>query len=608
MVAMSGHDAMTQGAGQHSRAACVGPAHDDPWRAALQQVHEAMRACSAFALRFLFPHWCALPFSRMHRESLARYDEMSRESWPERRGRRLVLVAPRGHAKSTLHSTLLPLLDLAFQRERFVMIVSATFAQAAARLRAIRRELESNGLLRELFPHLGRLEECNRSTLVAGGLRVSAFGAGSELRGLAHGVARPTKIVLDDVEDSARVLSARHREALADWYREVVEPLGDGATHIEVVGTMLHRQSLLAELGQAPHFEARHYRAVERWSAAEDLWVEWRRLLTRAEDPDRVARARAFFRAHRERMLAGTRVLWPERESYDALMEQFVALGRTAFFKEKQNEPPSAEGGCFHPQRWRYFCLGADGRLVEERESREGGEVAEGQGLAAGAPEGAAAQRHVADLFIVGFLDPSLGKGDWAAIATVGRSPDGVLYVLDVWLDRVAPAAQVEAAFRLHRRWRYRDFGYEAVGFQAMIAGAIEEQRRCQAGDPFADRFQGRPVVARGSKQSRIAALEPLIDAGWIRFARGLPAELFAQASAFPSGRYDDALDALAGAVELARRAAPCEAIVEVPRHRRVPSVATAAGYASSLRRRTVRVASQTSAEAPRATHNGQVR
>ncbi|MGB9690819.1 MAG: phage terminase large subunit [Candidatus Sumerlaeaceae bacterium] len=535
----------------------------------------------------------------MHRESLARYDALTAgQAWPSRKGKRLVLVAPRGHAKSAIHSTLLPLLDLCFGRERFIVLISATMTQAIGRLRAIRHELLTNELLRTLFPHAARSSECSARTLVAGATRISAFGAGCELRGIGHCATRPTKIILDDVEESDRVHCAAYRDALAAWYREVIEPLGEPATHIEVVGTLLHCQGLLAQLARMPHFDVRVYRAVEQWATETTLWQQWREIVTDPEHGDRLARGRKFFHAHEETMLAGTRVLWPEKESYLELVEQLVAMGRPAFYKEKQNLPPPGEGTFFVPEEWHHFTLGLDGMIRQDPPARTASlgisssthratvRNKEKSALAAQQPSktfdweqvksgafseelqaahhraqnfgniGAAppARFSLSDLIIVGFLDPSLGKGDWAAIATVGKSPaTAVLYVLDLWLGRVPPAAQLQRIRELHRRWHYHTFGYEAVGFQRILEEAFVAQNAhtCEV-----DHSQPKllAVSAVAPKATRIASLEPLVSAGWIRFARGLPEELYEEARTFPHGKHDDALDALAGAVALARQ------------------------------------------------------
>ena len=264
---------------------------------------------------------------------------------PGREGRRLALAAPRGSAKSTIHSLALPLLDILLQRERYILIISATTAQATARLRGIRSELSRNAVLRLCFPDETAARELwSRRAVCVNGVQVEGHGAGVELRGLAHGEYRPTKIILDDAEASARALSPRGRRMVEEWYNEVVEHLGDAYTHIEVVGTVLHADSLLSRLLKRADFEARLHRSIAAWSPARDEWEEWRAILLNPENPDRIASARQFHLARAARMDAGTRVLWRAREGYEALMEQLALQGQAAFFKEKQNAPFAGRG------------------------------------------------------------------------------------------------------------------------------------------------------------------------------------------------------------------------------------------------------------------------
>jgi len=61
-------------------------------------------------------------------------------------------------------------------------------------------------------------------------------------------------------------------------------------------------------------------------------------------------------------------------------------------------------------------------------------------------------------------------------------------------------------------------------------------------------------IPSRRSKVERIAALEPLAANGWLAFSDTLPEEFWRELQAFPRGDHDDALDALEGAVSLARR------------------------------------------------------
>jgi predicted phage terminase large subunit-like protein len=180
-------------------------------------------------------------------------------------------------------------------------------------------------------------------------------------------------------------------------------------------------------------------------------------------------------------------------------------------------------------------------------------------------------------LVVAGFLDSASGRGsgrgDYAAIATVGMDPSGWMYALDLWIRRAPPTRQIEAMFELHRRWRYRVFGIEANCFQQLLLLPIEEERRRRravepAGpDGFATwRLAVREVTHNRSKELRIAALEPLLSNGWLRLCRSLPDLFWTELESFPRGEHDDGLDALESALALLRGLEPVSASPAAPR------------------------------------------
>ena len=101
------------------------------------------------------------------------------------------------------------------------------------------------------------------------------------------------------------------------------------------VGTLLHPDSLLANVLKRPDFESDVFRAIESFADDTALWEEWRTRFNDLSDSQRLRTARAFFDRHGEQMCEGTRVLWPSKESYYELMCQLTTRGRKAFFKER---------------------------------------------------------------------------------------------------------------------------------------------------------------------------------------------------------------------------------------------------------------------------------
>jgi hypothetical protein len=187
-------------------------------------------------------------------------------------------------------------------------------------------------------------------------------------------------------------------------------------------------------------------------------------------------------------------------------------------------------------------------------------------------------------LTVAGFLDSATGRGahrnqgDYAAIATVGLAPSGHFYLLDLWLRRAAPTAQIAAIFDLHERWRYTLFGIETNCFQQLLLLPIEEERKrrralwesatvtCPSLFP-AWQLPIREVPHTRPKEVRIASLEPLLANGWLRLSASLPDLFWAELESFPHGQHDDGLDALEGAVTLLRTRQ--EAVLPSPPHAR---------------------------------------
>lgn len=503
----------------------------------LRLIHDA----ELFA-RLALPGHCRLPFASMHGQLFDWHARMGADPLPGRTGQRYALAAPRGSAKSTVVSLVLLLHDLVFQRERYIVLLSATERQARQRLRALRSELDGE-LVRRWLPK-GVTVEGTGKALRVGIVQVEAAGAGCELRGLNVDGWRPTKIVLDDAEQSRCADSPAARARILDWFAEVVEYLGDRYTHIIAIGTILHEKSLLGSLLVRPDFTSLRARSiVSHASGAGVLWSEWRRLLLDLSDEDRRRHAREWFLANRAAMEQGSAVIWPEKEDYEELMCQLTLQGRRAFSQEKQNEPLGPEDALFDPTR---ILRGRWRDSTVEILATEGGTIIR------------TIDGHRHPPRRVGFLDAALGKGrargrgDFAAFASLLVFPDGTLLLERLEARRIPPSDQVRRLFDQHAATPFADLAIEGTGFQELLLLPIEEERRRRRqGGQGAD-LPVRAVHPTRSKAARISSLEPLLSSGRLVLAEGLDEELWEELLAWPRSTHDDALDAVAGAVELA--------------------------------------------------------
>ncbi len=163
-----------------------------------------------------------------------------------------IIVAFRNSAKSTIVTLGYPIWSiLGKQQKKFVLIISQTQVQAKMHLVNIKREFETNELLRNDFgPMEETSEEWGAQSLVFPklGARISAVSSDQSVRGIRHGSHRPDLIIADDVEDMASVKTRSGRNKTYDWFTGDVLPLGDRGTKVIVIGNLLHEDSLLMRL------------------------------------------------------------------------------------------------------------------------------------------------------------------------------------------------------------------------------------------------------------------------------------------------------------------------------------------------------------------------
>lgn len=164
----------------------------------------------------------------------------------------LLIVAFRGSSKSTLLTLSFPIWAiLGKQQKKFVIILGQTQRQARQALVNIRRELESNELLRQdLGPFKEIEDEWGSYSLVIPkyNARITAASMEQTIRGMRHNQYRPDLIICDDIEDLITVKTKEGRDKIHQWITGEVIPTGDLNTRIVFVGNLLHEDSLLMRI------------------------------------------------------------------------------------------------------------------------------------------------------------------------------------------------------------------------------------------------------------------------------------------------------------------------------------------------------------------------
>jgi predicted phage terminase large subunit-like protein len=196
-----------------------------------------------YFFHFYFPHYIKYPTADFQREIIQLTEDENI--------RNFCVVAFRGSAKSTIVTTSYPVWAiLGRQKKKFVLILCQTQAQAKQHMMNLRRELETNVVLKGDLGPFKESDEWGSTSIVFSELNARITVASSEqsIRGIRHNEHRPDLIICDDVEDIASTKTREGRNKTYQWLTGEVIPTGDRNTRLVVIGNLLHEDSLLMRL------------------------------------------------------------------------------------------------------------------------------------------------------------------------------------------------------------------------------------------------------------------------------------------------------------------------------------------------------------------------
>lgn len=426
----------------------------------------------------------------------------------------------RRHAKTAYLSNSYLCHQVVYRLQKYIVEVSETTDVAGDFIKWTVNQLKFNEKLREdfggiLHPKPSMNEVDNKYEFITStGTKVEAKGIGTQMRGLRHLSERPGLFILDDLESGENTNTPELRAKNLHWFRsEMIEALGFGGICV-YMGTIVHYDSLLNHvLTKRKDFISRKFPAILSWSEREDLWEEWQKLYN-ADEKDAVDQADAFYEANKDEMLRGTKVLWPQAYNYKYFMEKRESMGARAFNQEYLGNPVDEESQVFKPE---YFTYWTD-KDIENKQLE----------------------------YFCG-IDFAMGKekGDYSVILTVGRSSNGIFYVVDTFIERVHPDILLQKAVEKSLQYQYSGIAVEAQQAQEWFADKLSQALQ-QSGYPSATRM--KQIKQRTRKALRIESLLPDIQAGRIRFKRDQRL-LLEMLEMYPNHNHDDGPDALHMAV-----------------------------------------------------------
>lgn len=410
---------------------------------------------------------------------------------------KLGIIAPRGHAKSTIINLCDNLFDICNNLEPYIVIFSDTPEQATEHLGAIVEELEGNDRIHEFYGHLyegrnvGELkkEKWTQSVIITtNGVKVEAKGWRSKTRGMRWKENRPSKIVIDDVENDEDVNSTLMREKLRNIFERRILNLGEPETKYRFVGTILHYDSLLMN-------EYKNPRPGWKWKFYDALV----NLDGQQADLD---------------TMTGV-PLWSEWWSLDRLKAKKEEIGSIPFNQEFRNNPLDSSSQILKPKE---FYESVDLTMVD----------------------------------CYGYIDLAISEketADYTAVVTVGRHRvTGKLYVIEPLQFRGSVTEQLAKVFELHKRYKYRSFGVESVAYQKAFAQLVKEYS-----NKMGEYIPVVEVEVDKDKVRRAIEITPYIENSTILFNASYQ-DFMAQIIQFPKADHDDMVDAFVGAVNQALR------------------------------------------------------
>lgn len=412
---------------------------------------------------------------------------------------------PRGFSKTTTLDEIYFIFNALTRRRIYQIIVGQSLGKGIEVVDSIRIEFETNKFLKYFYGDMVgsnyNLTWSTQSLSLPNTTKIKAFGLGQSIRGTRFLHYRPDLINCDDLEEDKYIKNHEYRRANKDWLLRQVLPTITDDGEINVLGTILHDDSLVNNI-------------VER----KDEFKSWNTIKLKAIMPGNVP-------------------LWPERISletaekmkHDVNYPRFC--GTLTFSREYQNEPLSDEDRIIRPEWLKEFSLQ---KKINEYKAKTG------KGF----------EDLLKELEIYGGIDPAISKkqtADFFAFVTIGLDRNGILgekglrYVLGYFRGRLTIDEQIKAIFAQYLIFKHTLIKVEVVAYQEALKQLIIKEGRERGINPPVKEF--RPDT---DKIRRLTKSSASIENGLVYFRNDDPLWLAFrdEITTFPSGEHDDMTDA----------------------------------------------------------------
>ena len=410
------------------------------------------------------------------------------------------IIAPRGHAKSSIVGGVFPLWHIMFDKgPKLIVLISRTQDHAVKLLGTIKDVLDYSPQFRELFGYWGMNSAkswAKAEVELKDGSMIICKGTGQQLRGIKHGNQRPTLIILDDPEDENNTKTSEAMESNLRWLLQSAIPSLDPTKgRIAIIGTPIHQRCIVETL--------------------KDM-EGWKNLLYKPDLDNNVA-------------------LWEEWQSIEKLKQKKAELESinrvSVFYREYMCEVVGDEDQLFKEEYINYYegkiHFNDDGKGLLKLTSIDGSDTDE--------------TRPVNVFMGVDPASSTRQTADFSTIVCVAVDNEGNRFVLPYYRKRATPMTLAESIIEYFKLYNPEKVRIETVGYQEMLREYVKS--RCDEKNIFIPGLEIRENP-RNSKSSRLETMEPYFAQGRFYMQKDM-LELKDELLLYPRGKHDDLLDGL---------------------------------------------------------------
>lgn len=412
------------------------------------------------------------------------------------------IIAPRGHAKSSIIACVLPLWHLFFEDgNKVIVLVSKTEGHAIRLLQTIKNALEYSKELQMMFGYWGEFSSKrwrDNEIVLKDNTLIVCRGQNQHVIGLKHGHQRPTLIILDDPEDLNNTKTAEAMENNLRWLLQALIPSRDpNRFRVVVIGTPQHERCMIETLKSMSGWLTLHYSAIQ--VDGTPLWPNWwslEKLLAEKAQYESIGRVSSFYREYMCQIIGDEDQLFREEylRYWDGRLDVLHSGTKTLTLTHLGNKPTEL------------FLL--ERPLVKR-------------------------------VFIFTGVDPASSvaqSADYSAILSIAIDFKRDRYVLPYFHQRISPLGLADAVQQRWELYRSENTRIESTGYQEMLREYLMSR----------EYIPGLAIkeTPRTAKSNRLETLQPFFAQHKIFLKPDMTA-LINELLFYPRGRNDDLLDAL---------------------------------------------------------------